>query len=258
MRFEILSGDGETLHAQGKAVRGRTPEGGRQDLSAVRARCTETESPDAIYRRCVEAGLNLGEAFRTIRSVWFTENEALARLELPAALSSAAQEFTLHPGLMDGALQATAVLCRAEAAGLPVPFAVTEVRFNRLEPNCYAHVRRRSEENGLLRFDISLLDDSGEVLAELKGLAMRALRPKATADEQEVIFVRPTWEEKPLLSGKCRPTCGTFAVAGHRGIAGQRNQPAVTRPGNPARCSGREFFRARESYWRSAGSPGRF
>src|SRR6202035_4190437 len=36
VRFEILSGDAETLHAQGKAVRAPTTEGRRQDLSAIR------------------------------------------------------------------------------------------------------------------------------------------------------------------------------------------------------------------------------
>ena len=195
-RFEILSGDGKTLHAQGKAVRDRAPEARRQDLAAVRARCTETESPDAIYGLCAEAGLNLGDAFRTIRSVWFGENEALARLELPMALASTAQEFTMHPGLMDGALQTAAVLGRAQGVGLPVPFALAEVLFNRVGSNCYAHVRRRSEENG--GFDISLLGDSGDVLAELKGLTMRVLRPNVATAEQELIFVRPTWKEKSL------------------------------------------------------------
>jgi polyketide synthase PksN len=198
VRFDILSSDGETLHAQGKAVRNRTVETGRHDLAAVRARCPQTESPEAIYRRCEEAGLKLGDGFRTIRSVWFSENEALARLESPERLSSEEQGFTLHPGLMDGALQATAVLGPRQGLGLPVPFALAEVLFNRVGSSCYAHVRRGSEENGLLRFDISLLDDSGDVLAELKGLTMRVLRPNPPTGEQEIIFVRPTWKEKSL------------------------------------------------------------
>ncbi len=198
IRFEILSGDGETLHAQGKAVRNRAPEVRRQDLAAVRVRCPETESPNAIYGRCAEAGLKLGDGFRTIRSVWFGENEALARLELPATFGRTSHEFILHPGLMDGALQATAVFGRGQAVDLPVPFAVAEVLFHRVGSNCYAHVRRGLEENGLLRFDVSLIEDSGEVLAELKGLTMRLLRPNTTTGNQELIFVRPTWKEKPL------------------------------------------------------------
>ena len=107
---------------------------------------------------------------------------------------------------MDGALQATAVLGRGQRVGLPAPFAVAEVLFNRVGSNCYAHVRRESDENGLLRFDISLLEDSGNVLAELKGLTMRVLRPNATTGGQEPIFVRPTWKEQPL----------SLADAGHR------------------------------------------
>ena len=198
VRFAIFSGSDETLHAEGKAVRDRAPAARREDLAAVRARCTETESPDSIYGRCKESGLNLGDGLRTIRSVWFNEKEALARLELPAALASTAQEFTLHPGLLDGALQTTAVLGSQEGVGLPVPFAVAEMLFTRVESNCYAHVRRTSEENGLLRFDISLIEDSGDVLAELRGLTMRVLRQNATTSEPALVFVRPTWKEKPL------------------------------------------------------------
>jgi polyketide synthase PksN len=198
VQFEILSGRDKTLHAQGKAVRNRAPETRWQDMAAIRARCPAVESPDAIYGRCAEAGLKLGAGFRTIRSVCFGENEALARLELPAALGPTTQEFVLHPGLMDGALQATAVLGRGKVGGLPVPFAVAEVLFHGVGSNCYAHVRRGLEEHGLLRFDISLLGDSGEVQAELKGLTMRLLRPSVTSVEHELTFVRPTWKEHPL------------------------------------------------------------
>ena len=171
--------------------------------------------------RCAEAGLKLGDGFRTIRSVWFGENEALARLELPTALGRAAQEFILHPGLMDGALQVTAVLGRGQAVGLPVPFAVAEVLFHRVGSNCYAHVRRGSEENGLLRFDISLLEDSGDVLAELKGLTMRLLRPNAATGDQDLIFVRPTWKEKPLSLADADRLAGRLLLFDTRGIAGE-------------------------------------
>jgi polyketide synthase PksN len=196
VRFEICSASGQLVHAKGKAVRGVALPSRRENLAAIRERCTRTESPASIYTRCAEAGLVLGPAFRTIREVWFAPDEALARLELPE--DHASNDFMLHPGLMDGALQTTAILGRDRADGLPVPFALSRACFNRLETQCYAHVRRHTEENGLLRFDVSLLSDSGDLLLELQGLMMRALRPEPTASAQQPIYIRPVWNQKSL------------------------------------------------------------
>ncbi len=198
VRFGIWSGDGDILHAEGRAICGVNLPERREDLSLIRARCAHTESSDLIYARCAEAGLALGPAFRTIQEIWVGQNEALARLEVPARITPAAVEFCLHPGLLDGALQTIAVLGRGQGLGLPVPFALREVRFGELGANCYAHVRRGVEENGLLRFDIDLLNDLGQVLVELNGLAMRALAVESSAEHDEPIYVRPTWRKTPL------------------------------------------------------------
>ncbi|MBV9490039.1 MAG: SDR family NAD(P)-dependent oxidoreductase, partial [Verrucomicrobia bacterium] len=198
--FEILSGDEQTLHARGKARPGLALEPRREDLDAIRERCPATESQDSIYRRCVDAGLEIGDAFRTIREIRFNEHEAFARLEVAESGSSSVDDaFTLHPGLMDGALQTTAVLGPREIAGLPVPFMVGEVSFDQLPARCYAHVRRTLAENGLVGFAVSLLDDAGEVRVELKRLTMRGLRPDAAGGgEQRPVYVRPAWREEPL------------------------------------------------------------
>jgi polyketide synthase PksL len=200
LRFGVWSGEGDVLHAEGKAISGADSPSQSEDLSQIRARCPRAESADLIYARCAEAGLKLGPSFRTIREIWVGEAEALARLELPIRPESEADKLCLHPGLLDGAFQSIAALVHEPGFGLPVPFAVREVRFGELGSSCYAHIRRSVAENGLLRFDVRLLDERGRVLVELNGVSMRALAPTPSVEDDTLIYLRPAWRNAPSVS----------------------------------------------------------
>ena len=193
VRFEVRSLGSNLLHAEGKVICGAELPDRREDLFEIRARCSQKENVDQIYARCSAAGLELGPSFRTIREVWIGHDEALARLEV-----SSSGEFRLHPGLLDGALQTIAVLGQSQGMGLPVPFALGAVHANNFGNKCYALVRRGETGKDLLRFDILLLDESGQVQGELKALTMRAFNRGLATKEFELIYVRPTWQKAPL------------------------------------------------------------
>jgi polyketide synthase PksL len=203
VRFEVRSGDNDSLHADGKVICGAGAPNREEHLSEIRSRCSQTENVDQIYARCSAAGLELGPAFRSIREIWIGRDEALVRLAVPPGAGLVTQadsiaEFCLHPGLLDGALQTVAVLGQNREVGLPVPFAVEEVRVGKLGNNCYAHVRRRATEKDLLRFDIVLFDESGRAQVELHGLTMRAIARGSSAQDEKLVYVRPCWREAPL------------------------------------------------------------
>ena len=201
IRFEVRSGDGDLLHAEGKVICGAGAPDRRADLSEIRSRCSQTEDVDQIYARCSAAGLELGPAFRSIREIWIGQDEALVRLEVTRGaglVTEAYSEFCLHPGLLDGALQTVAVLGQRQGTGLPVPFAVREVRVGNLTHHCYAHVRRAPAEKDLLLFDIVLLDELGRAQVELNGLTMRVFARGLPAKAEEVVYVRPGWQKAPL------------------------------------------------------------
>ena len=72
-------------------------------------------------------------------------DEALARLVLPPVAEPSVSSFTLHPSLIDGALQ-TALLLVADSEGLALPFLIDRVRF--VAPTtetCYAHVQAHEQ-----------------------------------------------------------------------------------------------------------------
>ncbi|MDD2708609.1 MAG: SDR family NAD(P)-dependent oxidoreductase [Verrucomicrobiae bacterium] len=183
VRFEVVSDHGRTVHVQGKAVRNQGGLSLQCNPDEIKARCAKTADGGEIYQRCADAGLWFGERFRAVRQVWFAEDEALSLLELPAALGGGANAFTLHPVLMDGALQTTAVL--GGGGGLPVPFAVAEVVFSPLPARCYAHVRREKTRQGLRRYEVVLMDESGRAVVRLDGMVMRALPSESGKSARE-------------------------------------------------------------------------
>jgi NADPH:quinone reductase-like Zn-dependent oxidoreductase/NADP-dependent 3-hydroxy acid dehydrogenase YdfG len=128
------------------------------------------------YARFSAVGLDYGPSFQGIRRLWRGEDEALAEVELSAADAS---EYGLHPALLDACMQAVAGLFGAETGGdeaaLFLPFAMGRLRIHRSGASSgLVHVRReRGAADGLVSVDLTLLDEAGEVLAELEGLRLK-------------------------------------------------------------------------------------
>ena len=118
-RFEIHSradGTGEwTQHAEGALSPDPGPpaSGGRRDLEALRADLDPVDLAE-FYRVRADAGVELGYSFRTLRSLWARDGEALGEVALPDGTGSGGAE--LHPLLLDGCFQVMAAA--RSAAGL--------------------------------------------------------------------------------------------------------------------------------------------
>src|SRR5205085_2641437 len=98
-------------------------------LAALEAEMT-VGSLDAqsLYGQLWSMGLEYGAAHRAVDSVIRGEGQALVRMHLPLEVKSSAQDYVLHPSLMDGALQACASLLMEQDAGTILPYAVESVR----------------------------------------------------------------------------------------------------------------------------------
>jgi len=168
------------------------------DVGGLRRRCAEPVDVAALHARLGRSGLVYGPSLQTIVGLGRGAGEALAELELQPGESPAvvfSQPWTLHPALLDGALRAIGGLAsdaqRAGASGAPVlPLGIGLVQvFARLPARCLAHVRAATAApedlaNGVLSFDMDLLDAGGEVLAALRAVRLQAglgaLDPDAT------------------------------------------------------------------------------
>src|SRR5205085_2466097 len=72
-----------------------------ETLAAIRNRCSQPLSQPEIYRQLREKGLEYGESFQTMQSIWAGSQEALAELETKEDTDG----YSFHPTLLDGCLQ---------------------------------------------------------------------------------------------------------------------------------------------------------
>ena len=158
------------------------------DIAGIRDRCAEQVlTGEEIYSFLGTAGLKLGRSFQTVRGVYASQSEALAIVHLPEHLKQAADQFVLHPALMDGAFQAGFGLVRKAGVALPlsIPFSVGEVQIlHSLHDLCYGYAtwagERPTDGRSHIKVDLHLLDNSGRVLVRIKDFVSRPVQREAT------------------------------------------------------------------------------
>ena len=138
----------------------------------------DVQPVDAFYETIRAAGLDYGERFRCIQSLWHRPHEMLARLELPAGLVHESQRNAIHPALLDACLHV--VFADVHRSGNParifLPNRIDRVRFYRRPTrSVWSHVRVTRSDEQYLILDTLVFDDAGELVAELRGLTCKRL-----------------------------------------------------------------------------------
>ncbi|HKP94390.1 MAG TPA: beta-ketoacyl synthase N-terminal-like domain-containing protein [Fibrobacteria bacterium] len=173
--FEIggAAGGESILHCQGRAAFIGGPRPARLDLAAIRDRMRRGPwESEAIYLAFARMGLHYGPGHKGLAAVHRGGDEVLARLRLPAGIGMAG--YTLHPSLMDAALQASVGLLD-DLENLPhrppLPFALASVRiYSPCTEEMSVWIRRSPDGKGL---DADLCDQDGNVCVGLRGFVSR-------------------------------------------------------------------------------------
>ncbi|WP_439196879.1 SDR family NAD(P)-dependent oxidoreductase [Bacillus velezensis] len=147
---------------------------------------------DECYEYFRENGFLYGRAFQPIQRLWGGGTEAVAHLLLPKEAAYALENYTLHPSLIDGALQSLfGITDGREEASVYVPFSIGEITIRKkVSAECWAYARKTGQKGqSELIYDIQLLNEHGERLAGLKDVTIRKketfsaeTQTRATAD----------------------------------------------------------------------------
>jgi acyl transferase domain-containing protein/NADPH:quinone reductase-like Zn-dependent oxidoreductase len=218
-RFEIASQGpaGEwILHAQGTlaAVGGPEP---AESLAAVRARCPEIIDGAAHQAALAARGLAFGPSLEGVQKIHRRDGEALGEIRRLDPAIAGAGDYVLHPALLDACLQVMAAALPAEvAAGKAyLPLGIEEVRAHRAPgPTVFSHVvvDAADPRSGTLKARVTVLDEQG-VVAELRGLALRAAAEPATLDPlYQIAWEEQTpWPAPAALAAQLAPALETLA-----------------------------------------------
>jgi polyketide synthase PksN len=205
----IIHGQGSIVRAPAHQFSGRVP---ALNIPQLKNECNEKQlSSDQCYQAIRSMGIDFGPGFRIIETIYQGKDELLARLALPSCLSNTQDIFFIHPGIVDGALQAQIGLLinhqdDVTSIGLTtlptfVPFNLNELQiFQKPEPQMWAYLRYSDGNRpraGIRTIDIDLCNDRGEISMQFKGLSFVKIDGN---QELGSILLHPVWEAKPAVS----------------------------------------------------------
>ncbi|WP_280275902.1 type I polyketide synthase [Nocardia wallacei] len=151
-----------------------------------------------FYELCAERGYRYGPVFQGLKAVWRRGGEVFAEVVLPETVEAAADEFMIHPALLDAAMQAIGFLDIPVPDGqVLLPFAWEQVRVHAVGAR---QLRARLSSTGDHRVGIVLHDSVGQPVADavltVRGIALSDLR--AIDSGEETLY---TVDWKPLDVG---------------------------------------------------------
>lgn len=209
------------LHAQIRLGVGDLAPFPRADLAALKAACPQGFAAQQVYAAFARMGLNYGPAHRAIAQLAVGRDQSghaqvLAKLVLPACVSSSLSDFGLHPSLMDGAFQAAIGMALSDGdapSEAALPFAIDGVEMHApCLGEIWVHIRQTGEDKArnAQRLDLVMMDENGAPLVLLKGFTTRL----AKNDKGRPLAFQPVW--RAVESAKEAPAIktGTILLAG--------------------------------------------
>ncbi|MFJ7150126.1 SDR family NAD(P)-dependent oxidoreductase [Streptomyces sp. NPDC100445] len=133
------------------------------------ATVSEPLSPDDCYDELAAAGYTYGPVFRGLRAAGRHGATLLAEVALPSSVTDATS-YQLHPALLDAALHPVVTTAPGGAGRRPLPFSWRGVSVHR--PGART-ARALITSGGPDTVALTLLDDSGAVIAEVEELLLR-------------------------------------------------------------------------------------
>ena len=161
------------------------------------------------YQDLSDRGLNYGETFRGIEQIWQGEGESLGYIRLPDNLVESADNYQLHPALLDACLQLIGTVTES-LAGVYLPVGIESLVLAKSGSDClWNHVTLKPTTNDLqIQADLSLYDNNGAVVAKITNLSLQYLSleslrklidlPTAKIDNIDEWLYEIEWEHKDL------------------------------------------------------------
>ncbi len=146
-----------------------------RDLAAIKGRL-----PRRVLFTEEDREDDLGPRWQNVRMAFIGEREVLTRLELADELAGDLATMRYHPALADRAA-GVAKEYLIDGTYLPLTYGRLTI-FRDLPARIYSHARYRPQDGSNLEtatFDISILDDAGEVVAEIEEFTQKRVNDAA-------------------------------------------------------------------------------
>ena len=190
------------------------------DVAALRARCAEPVAVATMYDDLAAAGLGYGPAFRSVTELARGDGEALGTVALGDDCRADAEQYLVHPAILDGALHCLfAAAADRETGGLFLPRSIAALRCDApVGERVFCHATVDASGPDELNGSVRLLDESGRALLDARGIRLVRV---ATGDDRRSFF-EVHWPEVGAAASRDAdasaaapdlPTCAAFVPA---------------------------------------------
>lgn len=206
LAFSIDGGESGKSYCRGQINTNNKKSSADQKLpiAKIKKRCTSRLTRDDYYEILKHAGFQYGEGFKATTTVQFSQNEIIARAELPTQLDNTFAEYILHPAMVDSAVQAaivlTLLLTNNKENKLFVPLSIESCNvYNNSKRVMYLHSQLKSElshDKKFAKYDLALSDEDGNICIEIKGMFLKVIEGEAA--DREVLNVDASYDSPAL------------------------------------------------------------
>ncbi|MGD9365527.1 MAG: SDR family NAD(P)-dependent oxidoreductase [Desulfobacteraceae bacterium] len=185
-----------------------------RDMEALIRSCSLEVDRQVFYASLKQRGADYGPSFQTVQALRVGEGRAISHLAPPEDTEIPGDGFTLHPALMDGALQTVLGLAGGGIGGnsamyLPLSVESVEIRSAVIGP-CAVVAERSGNASGgdkVESFDIDVVDLQGNLLVQFRGFAFISVgiveigRALGEVSHQRLACFGNRWEPSALSHG---------------------------------------------------------
>ncbi|XP_041353512.1 fusarin C synthetase-like [Gigantopelta aegis] len=166
-----------TVYAEGNVDREHSFENVTIDIQDVKMRCRQTVSKRELYTHLREIGMTFGEALQLVGESVKSETEIMSELSLNSTIKNEMKNTSIHPAVLDGMLQTTAVFYHQEVGSQKsLPVRIEDLRIRRpVEDKMFVYTMVLKQTDSFNLFHIYLLSVEGNVIAEIERFVTKTL-----------------------------------------------------------------------------------
>lgn len=198
IQYEVFSEDfnqNKSMHNQGFVSFSEAEKAPEADLKPyTKGNWDKTLTQMECYQLFASMGIDYGPAHRGIQKLYIRNNEVFAELTLPESVAENADQYILHPSMLDSALQtAIGLMAGSGISGTAVPYSLDTVDIFAPCKKSMLVIAKSGSQN---KIDIDLCDTEGKVCVRMKGLTVHVTSHSAA---HEVLMLEPQWKEEPVV-----------------------------------------------------------
>lgn len=173
-------------------------------LEEIKARCPSEISSSDCYAQLKDMGLEYGPTFRGVQRLWQGEIEALAQIQVHDDIHGQADDYLLHPALLDTCLHAIfglpGVWARksSDNRGVHLPVEIEQVRVHgRLSGPLWCHAVLVEKNRQGLVANVRVFHENGKLLIEARGLRCQSVGDGDNRDTLDDLLYEYEWKFQP-------------------------------------------------------------